>query len=199
MDEDFTLEVAADRAKTYDTLLHRGRRVAEVEARIVEAQFRLLDGSTLVLLNDDKPFKEMLTLVLVGPDLKLRDRMQLGGAFTPGYLTYAYPLSRNEVAFCWHDLDQVVTVGRHKRWFGLRSAWLTVREVAIQPPRPPGAPLPRLGRFVPRLRAPGLARVQRRRGRAVPALVWLAWLSLRTFRFGRAPRPPAARGRGPRR
>ena len=197
--EDFTLDLAADRTKTYDTLLHGGRRITEVEARIVEAQFRLSDGSTLVLLNDDEPFREMLTLVLVGPDLKVRDRLQLGGAFTPGFLTYAYPIGENEIAFCWHDLDQVVTIERYKRRLGLRSGWLRVREEAVQPPRPPGSALPKLGQFVPTIRLPSLARVPRRRGRAMPSLVWLAWLSMRIFRFGRASRTPVVRGRGPRR
>ena len=197
--EEFTLDVAADRAKTYDTLLHRGRRVTEVEARIVEAQFRLSDGSTVVLLNDDTPYREMLTLVLVGPDVKVRDRLRLGGAFTPGYLTYAYPVGENEIAFCWHELDQVLTIGRYKRWFGLRSGWLRARELAIQPPRPAGAELPKLGRFVPTIRLPTLARVPRRRGRAMPALVWLAWLSMRIFKFERGSRTPAVHGREPRR
>ncbi len=181
--DEFTLAVAADRSKTFDTLLHRGRPVTEVEARILEAQFRLPDGSTLLLLNDDEPFKETLTLVLVGAGLEVLDRIVLGGAFTPGYLTYAYPLGPDEVAFCWHDLDQVVTVRRFPRWFGLRSGWLRVREVAVQPPRqlqPVGRSLVELVHLPARLR-----RV--RQGRAVAALVWVAWLSIRVVRFGRKP------------
>ena len=178
--EEFTLQVAADRVKTYDTVLHRGRQVTEVEARILEAQFRLPDGSTLLLLNDDQPFKEKLTLLLVDPGLRVRDRKELGGAFTPGYLTYAYPVGLDQVAFCWHDLEQVVTIRRFRRWFGLRSGWLAVRELGIQQPRSTVERAPRAWR----------------QSRVVPSLVWLAWLSLRTLRFGRV---RAARGRGPRR
>ena len=184
---EFALQVAADREKTYDTLLHRGRRVTEVEARILEAQFRLPDGRTLLLLNEDQPFKEKLTLLLLDAGLRVLDRIEVGGAFTPGYLTYAYPVGPDAVAFCWHDLDQLVTVRRFVRWFGLRSSWLRVRDVAVQQPRPADRPT-----HQPASRA----RRARRRSRAVPSLVWLAWLSLRTFRFGRA---VAARDRGPRR
>ena len=189
--DEFTLEVAVDRSRTYDTLLYRGRVVTEVEARVVEAQFRLADGSTLVLLNDDEPFKENLTLVLVGPGLDVLDRLVLGGAFTPGYLTYAYPLGPDEVAFCWHDLDQVVTVRRVPRWFGLRPGWLRVREVAVQPLRPVRA----AGSKPPRARPPARPRWMRR-GRTVAALAWAAWLRVRTVRFGRE---QGGRGRGPRR
>ena len=195
--DDFTLDVASDRAATYDTLLYKGRRVTEVEARIVEAQFRLPNGSTLVMLNEDEPFKEMLTLVLVGPGLDVLDRKQLGGAYTPGYLIYAYPIGPDEIAFCWHDLDQVVTVRRYRRWFGLRSGWLRVREVAVQPPRPPSAPVARpLAGTVPAAGLPVHTPRAKRRGRVVPSLIWLAWLTVRTSRFGRK---RAGRDRGPRR
>lgn len=177
----FTLDVAADRSASYDTLLYKGRRVTEVEARVVEAQFRLPNGSTLVLLNEDEPFKEMLTLILVGPNLKVLDRKMLGGATTPGYLIYAYPAGPNEVAFCWHDLEQVVTIRQFPRWFGLRSGWLQVREVGVQAPRAARAALQPV-------------RTRQVKARAIPALAWLAWLQLRTVRlrskqpgYGRAP------------
>ena len=132
--EGFSLDVAADRKATYDTLLYRGRPVAEVEATIVEAQFRLPDGSTLVMLNDDEPFKEMLTLILVSPGLKVLDRVAIGGAFTPDYLTYAHPIGPDQVAFCYHALDQVVTIRRYRPWFSLRTRWLKVREAAVVRP-----------------------------------------------------------------
>ena len=185
--DEFALEVAANRKATYDTLLHRGRPVTDVEARIVEAQFRLPDGSTLVFLNDDQPFKEVLTLVLVDAGLRVLDRLQLGGAFTPGYLTYAYPIGPEQVAFCWHDLDQVVTIRRYRRVFGLRSGWLAVREVAVQAPKPAAVVTPRPDDPTPAPRASNGARPRqrRRRGQAIPALIWLAWLRLRTVRFGR--------------
>ena len=147
--DEFTLEVAADRDAEYDTLLHKGRHVADVEARIVEAQFRLPDGSTLVMLNDDTQFREMLTILLIGSGLKVMDEVRLGGAFTPGYLTYAYPAGPAEVAFCWHDLDQVVRVRRHRPWLGVRSRWLSVREMPMQLPISPRSPVPKLRSLLP--------------------------------------------------
>ena len=146
---EFTLEVAADRKANYDTLFHKGRRVAEVEARILEAQFRLTDGSTLLMLNEDEEFKEMLTLLLVSPALKVVDEFRLGGAFTPGFLTYAYPISEDEVAFCWHDLDQVVRVRHHRPSLSFRKRWLSVREAQILLPISPRAPFPKLKRLLP--------------------------------------------------
>ena len=193
--DEFTLEMAADRATRFDTLLHRGRPVADVQARILEAQFRLSDGSTLVMLNDDTPFKEVLTLVLVGPGLQVRDEILVGGAFTPGYLTAAYPCSPDEIAFCWHDRDQVVTIRRTARWFGLRSSWLKVRDVAIKPPRPVAVDAVTLSSMIPRFRRPPSRPGRRRRGRPLPAMVWLAWLSLRTAQLRR----DRGHGRGPRR
>jgi hypothetical protein len=155
--DDFTLEIAADRDASYDTLLHKGRHVADVEARILEAQFRLADGGTLLLLNDDRQFKEMLTILLISPALTVMDRLKLGGAFTPGYLTYAYPVASDEVAFCWHDLDQVVQVRRHRGLFGVRPRWLSVREMPMELSNSPRAQLPRLRNLLPA--APRLPRV----------------------------------------
>ena len=176
----FTIDVAADRTADYDTLLYKGRRVTEVEARIVEAQFRLPDGTALVFLNDDEQFKEMLTVVLVGPGLDVLDQMRLGGAYTPGYFTYAYPSGPDEIAFCWHDLEQLVTVRPHRRRLGLRRRWLRVREIHVQAPKPARA------RAAERVRPPSRKRRIAARG-AIPALAWLAWLRLRTVRFGRKP------------
>ena len=142
--DEFTVEIAADRDAAYDTLLYKGRRVAEVEARAVEAQFRLADGSTLLLLNDDRPFKEMLTILLVSAGLRVLDQIRLGGAFTPGYLTSAYPTSPSDVVFCWHDLDQMVTVRRHRARFGWRTRWLAVRDIPMQLPTSQRANMPKL-------------------------------------------------------
>ncbi len=161
--DDFTLEVASDRNASFDMLLHKGRHVADVEARIVEAQFRLPNGCTLVLLNNDEQFKEMLTILLISPALKVLDRAKLGGAFTPGYLTYAYPSGPDEVAFCWHDLDQVVRIRRYRPLFGVRPRWLSVREMPMQLPNSPRAHLPSLKGLVPS--APRL-----------PAFAWTRWL-----------------------
>ena len=130
--DEFTLELAEDRAAAFDTLLFRGRRVADIEARVIETQFRLADRSTLLLLSDDTPYKEKLTIVLLSAGLKALDRLVIGGAYTPGFLAYASPIGPDEVSFCWHDLEQVVKVGRYSRWFGLRAGWLSVRDLESQ-------------------------------------------------------------------
>jgi hypothetical protein len=113
-------------------VLHQGKRVATVEARVIEAQFRFPDGSTLLLASDDEPFEERLTLLYLGPDLRERDRVLVGGAYTPGFLAYAEPRGPAEVAFCWHDLEQVVAIRPRHTWFGLRTRWLTVRDLIAQ-------------------------------------------------------------------
>ena len=188
--DEFGLAAATNRKRQYDTLLHRGRRVAEVAARRVEAQFRFPDGNTLLLLNDDTEFKENLTVILINPALVELDRLQVGGAFTPGYLTSAYACSANEVCFCWHDLEQVVTIGRHTRRFGLHTGWLKLRDVDAAAPRRRRTGTPTLSIMLSQL-----LRRRHGRGRTLPAMVWLAWLTVRTVLFSRKP----ARGRAPRR
>jgi hypothetical protein len=152
--DEFSLVIAADRSIHFDTVTYKGLEIAAVEAQIIEAQFRFLDGSTLLLLNQTDEFKEKLTLLLVSAGLKELDRLLLGGAFTPGYLTYAYPIGPDEIAFCWHGLDQIVTVRRHRPRFAWRHRWLEVRELAVQPPQPMRPPKPRARQRwrMPRLR-----------------------------------------------
>ena len=113
-------------------LLYKGRLVGTVQARVIEAQFRLADGGALILASCDQPFKERLTLLQLGPDLRRRDVMLLGGATTPGFLAYAEAHGPDEVAFCWHDLEQVVSVRPRREWFGLRTRWLGVRDLVPQ-------------------------------------------------------------------
>ncbi len=130
---EFTLERGRDarQAETAD-LLHEGRRVATLEARVLEAQFRLADGSTLLLASSDEAFEERLSLLLLGPDLKQRDLLLIGGATTPGFLAYAEAHGPDEIAFCWHDLEQVVTVRPCRSFLGLRRRWLTLRDLVPQ-------------------------------------------------------------------
>ena len=177
---EFAIDVADDRQATYDTLHYRGRWVADVEARIVESQFRMPDGSTLLMLNDDKPFRELLTILLVGPSLNVVDSIRIGGAFTPGYLTTAYPIGPDQIAFCWHDLDQIVTVRRRRKRFGLRSRWLWVSQ------QPAHLQAGRRG-LLPDVKA--LFKPAERRRRSILALASLTWLRLRTWRL------PASRKR----
>ena len=131
MDE-FSIQLADNPAVSLNQLTQHGRHVAPVEARKIEAQFRLPDGCIAVLASDDEPFKEKLLILLVGPDLRVRDQVILGGAYTPGFLAYAAPHSAREIVFCWHDHEQVVTIDRRRTWFGLRTRWLTVRDLVPQ-------------------------------------------------------------------
>lgn len=140
--EDFSIE--AGLAGSPNTLQFKGRPVTAVPGQVVEAQFSLPDHSTLVLVSDNTPFKEILTLCLIGPELRERDRVKVGGAYPQGFLAYAERLSPEEVGFCWHDLDLVVTVRRYWSWLSLRRRWLSLRDTV--PQRAPvvraGAPTP---------------------------------------------------------
>ena len=122
-------------------LLFKGRPVVAVAGLAVEAQFGFADGSTLVLISDNTPFKEVLTLTLIGPDLRERDRVLVGGAYPQGFLAYAERHGPDEVAFCWHDLDLVAVVRRYWSWFKLRRRWLRLRDTV--PQRAGRAPAPR--------------------------------------------------------
>ena len=131
--EEFSLRALPSQGnQAMGELLHLGRVVADVAARILEAQFRLADGSTLVLVSDDTMFVETITILLVGPDLRVRDEMAVGGATTPGFLAYAEAHGADAVAFCWHDHEQVVTVRRRRAWHGLRTNWLAMRDLVPQ-------------------------------------------------------------------
>ncbi len=112
--------------------MHDGNRVTTVDGTVIEAQFRFPDGSTLLLVSDNEPFKEMLTLLYLAPNLSVRDRMLVGGAFTPGFLAYAEVHGPASIAFCWHDLEQVVTIRPYRALFGLRRRWLTVTDLVPQ-------------------------------------------------------------------
>ncbi len=113
-------------------LLFKGRPVVAVPGLVAEAQFILDDRSTLVLVSDNTPFHEVLTISLIGPDLRERDRVLVGGAYPQGFLAYAEPYGGNEVAFCWHDLDLVVTVRSYWSWLSLRRRWLKLRDTVPQ-------------------------------------------------------------------
>lgn len=113
-------------------VLHGAKRITTVDATVMEAQFRFPDGSTLLLASDNEPFKEILTLLYLGPDMSVRDRVLVGGAYTPGFLAYAAAHGPAEIGFCWHDLEQVVTIRPRRVWFGLRTRWLTIRDLIPQ-------------------------------------------------------------------
>ncbi len=127
---EFSLDTASPTSP--HMLRFKGRPVVAVQGSVVEAQFRLPDGSALVLVSDHTPFEEVLTLSLIGPDLRERDRALVGGAYPQGFLAYAAGRGTNQVEFCWHDLDLVATVARHWSWLSLRRRWLSLEDTIPQ-------------------------------------------------------------------
>ena len=128
--EDFTIEPGRNGAA--DMLQFKGRPVVAVTGQVVEAQVGFPDHSTLVLVSDNRPFQEVLTLLLVGPNLRVLDSVMVGGAYPQGFLAYAERHSPDEIAFCWHDLDLVVAVRRYWSWLRLRRRWLALRDTVPQ-------------------------------------------------------------------
>lgn len=129
---DFSIRVSPNPARAPNALMQGERRVTTLTARLIEAQYRLADGKTLILASDDEPFEESLTILLIGPDLRVLDQEELGGAYTPGFMAYVAPFSDNEVVFCWHDHEQVVTVRRYRPWHRIRPRWLSLRDLLPQ-------------------------------------------------------------------
>ncbi len=138
---DFSVEPG--RKGVPNMLQFKGRPIVAVTGLVVETQFALPDRSTLVLVSDNTPFQEVLTLCLIGPDLRERDRVLVGGAYPHGFLAYAERHGPQEVAFCWHDLDLVVTIGRYWSWLSLRRRWLKLRDTVPQREPAVRAPAPR--------------------------------------------------------
>ena len=134
--DEFAIEVAPK--GQLNMLRYKGHPVVPVQGSVVEAQFRFPDQSTLVLVADHTPFEELLTILLIGPNLQERDRVLVGGAYPQGFLAYAAPEGPGEVGFCWHDLDLIVTVRQYWSWFSLRRRWLKLRDTV--PQREPAKP-----------------------------------------------------------
>ena len=140
---EFAIEV--DPKGALNMLQFKGHPVVPVQGTVVEAQFRFPDQSTLVLVGDHTPFEELLTILLIGPNLQERDRVLVGGAYPQGFLAFAAPEGPDEVGFCWHDLELVVRVRQYWNWFSMRRRWLKLRDTVPQrgpaepaPPSPPG-------------------------------------------------------------
>jgi hypothetical protein len=63
-----------------------GTRAVEVDGTVLEAQFELDDGSTLVWLTDDSPYDEGLHVYLLDPEDALQDAVEAGADFAAGIL-----------------------------------------------------------------------------------------------------------------
>lgn len=56
--------------------------IPSVDAKLLEGQFELSDGSFLVIMTEDCPYEESMTVILFGFDLKQQDRLVFGAAYT---------------------------------------------------------------------------------------------------------------------
>lgn len=56
----------------------------EIGGSILEAQFALADGGTLLFLTDDSPYDEGLHIYRLGPEGDIQDCAEASAPFTPG-------------------------------------------------------------------------------------------------------------------
>lgn len=76
-----------DRGDGRARLMREGRALEiSVDGLLLEAQFGLTDGCSLIWLTDDSPYDETLHVYLLGADGSVEDALQAGAAFTPGVL-----------------------------------------------------------------------------------------------------------------
>ncbi len=121
-------EFAVSTNSTPATLLHRGVPVGPVQATQMDGQFSLPGGGYLLLASDTTPYHEHMAIIYLDASGRVRDTALVGGAYTPGTLSYAYPTGPATLVFCFHDLEHEVTVAKQTRWFGLKRRWLHLRE-----------------------------------------------------------------------
>ncbi len=75
--ERFSIEQANDNY----CLKFDGVELPDVDGKVLEGQFELPNGSFLVVLTQDCPFEETMTVVLFGPDLQRRDQLVFGAMY----------------------------------------------------------------------------------------------------------------------
>lgn len=63
-----------------------GQSGPATEGRTMEGQYRCAAGY-LLLLTENSPYDEGLHILLLGPDCRLRDQIQIGTTYNPGILT----------------------------------------------------------------------------------------------------------------
>ncbi|WNG58735.1 hypothetical protein F0U59_31375 [Archangium gephyra] len=97
----FTLRHDAPReAGRPGALLHEGRETGiELDAAMLNAQFRVPPERYLLFFTDDCPYEEELQIILLDKDLRLLDGVKLGGMYTPGILSDIRQEGENQLSF----------------------------------------------------------------------------------------------------
>lgn len=82
------------------TLLHEGRDTGfHIDAALLEAQFEVQPGLSLLFFTDNSPHEEELQVVLLDPRFRLLDGLALGQPYTPGVLSGLHPEGAHRIAF----------------------------------------------------------------------------------------------------
>ena len=124
--DEFTLDALGAERTGQAVLLRRGARIGSVPASQIDAQFAA-SGGHLVLLSYGDLFSALETILFVGPDGAIRDRVTLGHATEQGLITEIRPEGDDAVSFAFPgDERRRVRVARRREWFGLRKRWLQV-------------------------------------------------------------------------
>ena len=71
----------------------------KAHGRILEGQYRLDNGSYLVLTTDDCPYEEVLHILLVDSELRLLDRIDIGREYQAGVFENARIADRETLEF----------------------------------------------------------------------------------------------------
>ena len=91
----------------YSTLACDGRVLdLEVQGVILEAQFKLEDGSTLIWLTEDSPYDEGLHVYLIDENNNILDALETNSIFTPGILKIT-KTGKNWVEFEFFSNDSI--------------------------------------------------------------------------------------------
>ena len=108
------------------TLLFGDRLVARLSARIVEAQFQLLDAGYLIFATQDSPFEEELTILCLDADFRERDRASIGQPYTPGLLEDVTPSGPDQISFRFvRPAPWTLDIAPRRRLLGLGGVkWL---------------------------------------------------------------------------
>ncbi len=96
-----------------------------VDGKILEAQFELNDGETLLWLTDDSPYDEGLHVYLINRDDEAEDALEAGAVFAPGILQII-SAKENAVIFKFfkNDVKYKLSVEKQPRIkFSLLEGW----------------------------------------------------------------------------
>jgi len=103
---DFTLQPPPDQAPSRRSrLFYRGQAVADLDGRSLEFQFQC-GPDYLLLLTEDNPYEETLHVYLLGPDLKLLDRLDLENPYSSGILADVQAVSERRLEFSFFGNDR---------------------------------------------------------------------------------------------